>query len=177
MIKMNGYLKNRRISRLCICSVILSLIVFAYAASTPDIQGAFSTNTEAVLTEYRAKYGWSKEESRAREWETSINGEDISFHRLQGYQTDYLMDQITTTRQYLGLSGSGAGSGVGGKSGSESMVSVALAEVDKPESIEDPPGSHNVLYNTWFYGEAVHSSDANGDGSIDASDGPDHFFP
>lgn len=172
-------LRRKPLKFLLAVLIAVSAGIVAYAASTPDIQGAFSMNTSAILTEYRTKYGWSAADSTVREWDRVINGETITFERQLGYQVDYLLDNINTTRQYLGIYGSSVDVTRSGRAvdGASKIVAVALAEVDNPESIEAPLGSQNVMYNTWFYGTEVHNSDANGDGVIDAADGVDHYFP
>ena len=162
---------------LLVVLMVISVGPVAYAASTPDIQGAFSSNTSAILAEYRSKYGWSADDATIREWESIINGEAVTFERQIGYQVDYLIDNINTTRQYLGIFGSNVDLTRSGTDGAANIVAVALAELDDPESIEAPLGSQNVKYNTWFYGTQVHNSDENGDGVIDAADGVDHYFP
>ena len=167
---------KRLVSLILLLFLLLTCCLFAEAASR-NIQGAFSTDTAALLTEYRDKYGWSAEDSTVRTWEREIDGKIVTFERQNGYQVSYLKDILKTTRQYLGIYGTGAESWGAGRKGAASIVAVALAEVDNPESIEAPLGSNNVFYNTWFYGRSVQNRDANGDGVINGEDGAENYFP
>lgn len=156
---------------------LISNILVAYAASTPDIQGGFSANTAALVAEYQSKYHWSAEDSIAREWEATVNGVSMTFSRKEGYQTAFYRDNIETTHLYIDPSYK-SGSTFGSQFGDyKNIVTVALAELDTPESIESPLESDNVRYNTWYYNRSVHNVDSNEDGNFGPEDGASNFHP
>lgn len=132
--------------------LLASLWGSVYAAA-PDIENAFSDNEGALAREYMNKYGWDEEIFLSREWQATLNGEEVTFKREAGYQKDFLEDNILTTRKYLGLSEGGTG-GLE-SNGAETLVKVALEQLAAEDSKENPPGSNNVKYNTWFYGREV----------------------
>lgn len=144
--------------------VAISSSVPAYAAtSTPNISGAFSSNSSAVLAEYMSKYGWNDDVMRIREWDvTYSDGTVRTYERQAGFQLDFVKDNIKTTRIYLGLDDadtSGGKNETTAKGGAKNIVAVATAEANDEESIESPLGSNDVKYNTWYYGSSVQDSD------------------
>lgn len=132
-------------------SVILSVTMMTAWAAAVDIEGAFSDNESALAREYMEKYGWDESKFLVREWKSAVDGEDVEFERAAGYQKDFLEDNILTTRKYLGLSETGRME----SNGADTLVKIALQELAAQDNKEDPPGSNNVKYNTWFYGKEV----------------------
>ncbi len=57
-----------------------------------------------VFDKYAEAYGWEQEKFLKKEWNyTDYNGITNSISRSTGHQKEFLADNTTTTRQYLGL--------------------------------------------------------------------------
>lgn len=143
---------------ICFLSLILlmSMPVNAFAASH-NIYNAFSATDDELIDEIIPAYGWNEDLFTSSEIEFELETDEngrvyIVWTRRTGYQTEFLNDNINTTRQYLGLTPLSDPSAGGGGD----IVSVALAEAQNTSrNRESPMGSNNVLYNTEFYGHQV----------------------
>lgn len=141
----------RRIVALVMMLFVSTSVVMSSAV---DIQGAFSDREDELAREYMEKYGWDEDQFLVRKWEAEVDGGKVEFERETGYQKEFLEDNMTTTRKYLGLSDTGSGGSLDSK-GANELVKIALQEVSAEDNAEDPPDSNNVKYNTWFYGKEV----------------------
>ncbi len=130
-----------------IIAVIAAILALMNTASAIDIHDSFAPDTETVQSGFIDTYGWDKNKMQAHRWTEVVDGETVAFQRLAGYQEKYLRDLITTTKKQLGIA---VYSGTG-----DNMVAVALMELDSSDNAEDPLGSNNCKYNTWFYGRSV----------------------
>lgn len=149
---MNTY---KKVKNIVIYIILFSLIMSSTAlATTPDISNGFADDIDSMISTYANAYGWDTSlmgEYPEAAWIEDLNGKSVTFNRTTGYQDEYYEDIIKTTRQYLGLSVEMDGSGMG-------MVSVALSQLEangNDEYFEDPRGSNNIKYNTWYYGHTV----------------------
>ena len=118
---------------------------------------AFSADTGKVIESFAAEYGWNREKMKDDHW----IGEDghTVFKRASGHQKEYYEDLYNWSREfcveYNLISVAGNGSGTGGYN----IAAIARAEVDASDSSENPKGSNNVKYNTWYYGHPVSGED------------------
>lgn len=117
--------------------------------SAAKLTGAYQADREVTWSNYAAAYGWDEDLLLEPDWESSVDGETREFQRLRGYQKEFYRDNMTTTFLQLGLM-------PGGYGGGGNMVAIALAEVG---TSEEPMGSNNVSYNTWYYGRPVSGKD------------------
>lgn len=142
-------LKNR------ITSVLLALTFLFFVPCYAD--GAESIFSKDVDQTYLAnQFGWDLSKMTADSWDVTYNenGRYVTetIDRSSQYTKDYYYDIFTTTKQYLGLRENK-------QSGGAQIAAVARAEVGAEGSVEAPPGSNNVKYNTWYYGHAVSGPD------------------
>ena len=122
------------------------------APSEDDEANAFSPEVNEVKKLYMTNYGWDFNKAKVRHWTNPVDDKEEEFERQAGWQEEFLGDNIMTTKQYLGLdkeSNSKKGAGA------DEVVSIALAEVGKDDSVEAPLDSDNVKYNTWYYGKEI----------------------
>ena len=118
------------------------------------IDGAFAPTWSDVAGEYERAFQWKEANILSKEWDDG----DTHYERQTGSQAEFFRDNVLTTHQYLGLGiddgsvGGGWGGGIGGSC--ESIVQVALGELGKPDSLENPSNSNQVKYNDWYWGRA-----------------------
>ena len=152
-----------------VLSFLLSISVLSPYAnatnSTPDVSGAFDENLEEELEgiyESESGYGWDQASLDAYNYSLELEDGVMQYTRQAGYQWEYLQGDydvqgnyqpgiINTTRQYLNLPMMGAGIGSG-----LTIIAMAESQLGTPEQ---PLGSNNVDYNTWFYGYSVSGED------------------
>lgn len=179
---------GKKLYRAALCMVLtiamlMSLCVTSFADKS--ITKGFSADNEELLDEYISVYGWEKDKMLIREWENNSE----SYYRQVGGQREYLSDCFagtndflmseaeydsadgslilegnkTATMDFLAKHGIPLGNDASAPmifgAGANNIVAVALAEVGRTDSVEQPPDSNNVKYNTWYYGHAVSGQD------------------
>lgn len=178
---------NKSFLKSVIC-LLLAFVMFASTVVTAFadviIENCYTSDNEELLKGYADVYGWDMDKMLVKKW--SDNGE--SYERQVGGQREYLADCFNGTNDFLmsesqfdnknnvilkgnkertlefleeheiPLGNSNTGTMIFG-SGGQNIVAVALAEVGKSDSVERPPNSNNVKYNTWYYGHSVSGDD------------------
>lgn len=112
------------------------------APSEDTKSNAFSMDSSEVKKMYMIRYGWDYNKAKVREWTNPVDGQEVDFERMAGWQEEFLGDNILTTKEYLGL-GNSSGSGKGGGDVGEKVAEIALGEV----------GNGPSKYLKWFYGD------------------------
>ena len=135
------------------------------------ISDGFGADYEKTVKRLAKAYGWNTEHINAQQWNytplsldmlssvlPSVSAQGHSYSpavsmatRQYSFQDQYFLDNINTTRAYMGLPPFGYEYANGG-----SIVAVALAEAEATSrNTEVPIHSNNVCYNTAYYGRPV----------------------
>lgn len=130
--------------KLCLAFLAVLFLTLPVSAKTIPV----SPDSGAAVSAFASAYGWSRDSISADTW-TGTDGNRYS--RPCGHEYEFFTDLYETALAVCGEWGL-----VSGNSGSGSdIVEVALNEVDAPDNAEQPMGSDNVKYNTWYYGHPV----------------------
>lgn len=131
---------------------MLVTVTTIFAVCVSCVSPAFASifGSDEDLSDYCRRYGWSQRLIETGDSFTyTYDGEEHEIERASQYTLNYYNNLVTTTKQYLGI--------VENRGGAD-IAAVARAEVGASGSIESPPYSNNVKYNTWYYGHAVSGS-------------------
>jgi hypothetical protein len=172
-------MKKTLLKSLTCFMLTLSIIAGTVATAFADelIKNCYTADNAELLDEYINAYGWDKDKMLAKNW--TDNGKE--YKRQIGGQREYLADCFKGTDDFLmsepefdkdnkiilegnkektiaflekhniPLDSINSGTMVYG-SGGQGIVAVALGEVGRTDSVEQPPKSNRVKYNRWFYG-------------------------
>lgn len=171
---------NKSVFKSIICLLLafvmlVSTVVTAFADVI--IENCYTADNTELLQEYADAYGWDMAKMMAKSWSDN----DEEYERQVGGQREYLSDCFSGTDDFLmsetefdengniilagnkdatikfledhdiPLDSINSGTLIYG-SGGQNIVAVALAEVGRADSVEQPPHSNSVKYNKWYYG-------------------------
>lgn len=171
---------NKSVIKSIIC-LLLAFVMFASTVVTAFadviIENCYTADNTELLQEYADAYGWDMAKMMAKSWSDN----DEEYERQVGGQREYLSDCFSGTDDFLmseaefdengniilagnkdatikfledhdiPLDSINSGTLIYG-SGGQNIVAVALAEVGRADSVEQPPHSNSVKYNKWYYG-------------------------
>ena len=152
-------------------TTIFPVLAIEFSDDADYIADGFGDDYEKTVKQLAKAYDWNTEHINAQQWNyapraseylsgilPSVSTQGHSYspaisiaYRQYSYQDKYLLDNVNTTRAYMGLPPFGYEYANGG-----SIVAVALAEAEATSrNTEVPIHSNNVCYNTAYYGGPV----------------------
>ena len=173
-------MRSDKITRRCFSTALAIMLLFTtifpvlaieFSDDADYIADGFGDDYEKTVKQLAKAYDWNTEHINAQQWNyapraseylsgvlPSVSTQGHSYspaisiaYRQYSYQDKYLLDNVNTTRAYMGLPPFGYEYANGG-----SIVAVALAEAEATSrNTEVPIHSNNVCYNTAYYGGPV----------------------